>query len=156
MMNRRDFVTFAALLPLVSGGIGIAKAECVNDSDNVQAMLDYVIEKMNTSMGSHPLPKVKMAEEAPDQVYLDIWGFLPATRTRVYHWPSNTIYLTQGDTNRHLVHELVHFVQVKYQRANLKADSTGAYEMQAKMIEMDYAKMVGDETPATNCHNCCR
>jgi hypothetical protein len=103
-------------------------------------ILNAVLQKKHLSLKSElPLPVVFLSSTTPLKKFQDAiepqWGFRPDVFTNAYAFKSNEIFLMDDENyyqthkrciDDSLAHELVHYVQVKYQNADLADDSLEA------------------------------
>lgn len=112
-------------------------------------ILDAVAHKMNVQLrADEPLPRIHFESRTPLARFQDAvapqWNFRPPKFANVYVVARNEIYLTDDpgyyrrlnrSLDESLAHEYTHYLQVRYQGANLDDESA---ELQAVAVQFAF------------------
>lgn len=132
-----------------SGHVGADAPEHVTLRYEPRFILEAVARSMNVQLrADEPLPRIHFESRTPLQRFQDAvapqWKFRPPKFANVYVVASNEIYLTDDPgyyrrlrrtLDESLAHEFTHYLQVRYQGANLDDESA---ELQAVSVQFAF------------------
>jgi hypothetical protein len=118
--------------PAFAGEVGL-QAEPMKLQMEPASILNAVATQLDVEIRPQiPLPAIRLESVTPLKQFQDVteqqWGFRPARFVNVFVAHSNEIYLIDdvayysasgGSLDEALAHELVHYIQARYGRANL-------------------------------------
>lgn len=129
------------VLVLLSMIVSAAHSEVVKLKYDPQFILETIAKRKKIQLDpSFPIPKIYFESITSLKQFQDAiepqWGIRPGVITNAYVWSRNEIYLIDDGKyykngrkiDDSLAHELVHFLQVKYQNYDLNQDESAEWE----------------------------